>query len=220
MDNSEHVERLKQLLDRSGKDFVQGVLDEINILHRELTTLKREVSALADFESSRGLALVPPGTAAALLPKSVTIEADQMLRPNDGFYGVEYTSDGTAFRWTGPSVQFCFSVFVDRSEGAYLNLHALTSIDFSVQKHVTLICDGETIAVDIKHKPPGFGITAFLPPREAHGVTSLVFVLPAVLTPLGSADARPLGIAFARLSVSAHQLEAEGTGVSDRMAAQ
>src|SRR6185312_9139904 len=157
--------------------------------------------------------------AAQLLPQRVTIEADHMLRPHDGFYGVEHTSEGTPFRWTGPSVQFCFNVYVDRSSGADLRLFALTSIDFEIQKKIVLIADGETLPVNVEPDSGGFAVTAFLPARPDNGSTGLVFVLPAVLTPAGGTEGRALGLAFGRLSIVARKAE-NIDGASDRIAAQ
>jgi hypothetical protein len=220
MEDSDLNGRLKTLLAKRGDELVEGCIDELGILHQELAVLRREISALSDYQSSRGLALIPDGAGGPLLPKSVTIEADQMLRPHDGFYHVEYTAEGMPFRWTGPSVQFSFSVFVDRSAGADVSLLALTSIDFELQKKMTLVADGETVPVAVVPEPSGFAITAFLPARADRGVTSLVFVLPAVLSPPGGADARQLGIAFARLSVKARRGDLADGGISDRIAAQ
>lgn len=220
MDNEEAGKRLTDVSGKGGEGLVQELTDEIASLNRELAALKSEVAALADFRSSRGLVLEPPTVMAAQsLPQRVTIEADQMLRPHDGFYGVEHTSDGTPFRWTGPSVQFCFNVYVDRSNGADLRLFALTSIDFEVQKNIVLIADGETLPVNVEPDNGGFAVTAFLPARPDHGATGLVFVLPAVLMPPGGADGRPLGLAFGRLSIVARKAEAM-SGAQDRMAAQ
>jgi hypothetical protein len=219
MEDSGPDGRLKSLLGKRGDELVQGCVEELGILHRELALLRREVSSLADYQASSDLRLVAAGEARPL-PRTVTIDADQMLRTHDGFYSVEHTSDGTPFRWTGPSVQFCFSVFVDRSAGADVQLLALSSIDFEIQKKVALVADGQTIPVVVATDPPGFAIKAFLPPREDHGVTSLVFVLPAVLTPPDSNETRALGIAFARLSVTARMADSAIAGVPERLAAQ
>lgn len=220
MDNVDAEERLKEVSVKHGDERVQELTDEIASLHRELAALKSEVAALTDFRSSRGIVLEPPAVVAApSLPQRVTIEADHMLRPHDGFYGVEHTSDGTPFRWTGPSVQFCFNVYVDRSNGADLRLFALTSIDFEVQKKIVLIADGETLPVNVEPDSGGFAVTAFLPARVDQGATGLVFVLPAVLTPLSGTDGRALGLAFGRLSIIARKAEATD-GAPDRLAAQ
>jgi hypothetical protein len=220
MDKEDAGERQKDASGKRGEGLVQELTDEIALLNRELAALKSEVAALADFRSSRGLVLEPlAATAAPSLPRKATIEADQMLRPHDGFYGVERTSDGMPFRWTGPSVQFCFNVYVDRSNGADLRLFALTSIDFEVQKKIVLIADGETLPVNVEPESGGFAVTAFLPARADQGSTGLVFVLPAVLPPAGSTDGRLLGLAFGRLSIVARNAGVMGE-VPDRMAAQ
>ena len=220
MDDEDAGGRLTGVSGNRGDELVQELRDEIASLHRELAALKSEVAALTDFRSSRGLVLEPPTVMAApSLPQRVMIEADQMLRPHDGFYGVEHTADGTPFRWTGPSVQFSFTVYVDRSNGADLRLFALTSIDFEVQKNIALIVDGETLPVKVEPDSGGFSVTAFLPARADQGATGLVFVLPAVLTPQGGEDGRVLGLAFSRLSIVARKAEAMD-GAQDRMAAQ
>jgi len=220
MDDENAGERLKDVSEKRGEELVQELTDEIVSLQRELAALKSEVAAFADFRSSRGLVLEPPTvTATPSLPQRVTIEADHMLRPHDGFYGIEHTSEGMPFRWTGPSVQFCFNVYVDRSNGADLRLFALTSIDFEVQKKIVLIVDGETLPVNVEPDGGGFAVTAFLPVRADQSSTGLVFVLPAVLTPPGGADGRVLGLAFGRLSIVARKAE-NIDGASDRIAAQ
>jgi len=220
MDNVDAGERLKDVSAKHEEGLVQELTDEIASLNRELVALKSEVAALSDFRSSRGLVLEPPTVKAGpSLPRTVMIDANQMLRPHDGFYGVEHTSDGTPFRWTGPSVQFCFNVYVDRSNGADLRLFALTSIDFEIQKKIVLIADGETLPVNVEPDGGGFAVTAFLPARADQGATGLVFVLPAVLTPPGGADGRALGLAFAHLSIAARKAEAMD-GIPSHMAAQ
>ena len=220
MDNVDAGERLKDVSAKHEEGLVQELTDEIASLNRELVALKSEVAALSDFRSSRGLVLEPPTVKAGpSLPRTVMIDANQMLRPHDGFYGVEHTSDGTPFRWTGPSVQFCFNVYVDRSNGADLRLFALTSIDFEIQKKIVLIADGETLPVNVEPDSGGFAVTAFLPARADQGSTGLVFVLPAVLPPPGGADGRVLGLAFGRLSIIARKAEATD-GTPDCMAAQ
>jgi len=55
--------------------------------------------------------------------------------------------------------------------------------------------------VSVTTDPPGFSLTAFLPPREGRRVTSLIFS--AVLAPPGGNDEPLPGIAFARLSIAA-----------------
>jgi len=191
MDDTPLNDRLSQLADKSGQDLVRELSVEFANLYRELATLKREISALRS-RASAGLPL-----------ESVTIEPHQTLCAEDGFYSLEHTPAGTPFRWTGPTPEFRFNVMIDRTNGAELHLVALSSIDLEVQKYVTLTAYGEPIPVSVTADPPGLAVTAFLPPREGSGATSLVFALPAVLAPPDGNDKRLLGIAFARLSIAA-----------------
>jgi hypothetical protein len=217
MDNHNLGQRLRTLLDKGGDDLAKGLTEEIEFLYRELALLRREVLALADYQSGRGLDLVVPEAPTATLPDSVVVGAEQMLRLHDGFHPLEHSPDGIPFRWTGPSVQFSFSVFIDRNAATELRLQALSVIDFELQKSLTLVVDGEIVPVEVMRQGGGLEIAAILPPRYRQGVTSLVFVLPAVLVPRGGNDTRPLGIAFTRLSVTA---SAAQPVMPDRMAAQ
>lgn len=197
--------RLQQLLAKRGQELVRGLVEEVTNLNREIVMLRRELAALSDYQNSRDRWLVMDGeTRIARLPKSAVVEPDQLLRPRDGFYPAEYTSAGVPFRWTGPSPQFSFDVFVDRSRGADLKLEVLNCIDLEKQGHAMLLVDGE--ATPLEFEPvgtTGFNATAQLSQNLEGRATNLVFVLPAVLPPAGSKDARLLGVAFGRLTVTA-----------------
>jgi len=209
MDSNVLNERLAQLADKSGEDLARELSIEFTNLYRELATLKQEISALAKDRAS-------PGSPC----ENVMVEAHETLCSEDGFYSLEQTPAGTPFRWTGPTPEFRFNVLVDRTAGADLHLVALSSIDFEVQKNVTLAADGEPIPVNVTTDPPGFSLTAFLPPREGRRVTSLVFSLPAVLAPPGGNDERLLGIAFSRLFVTARTADVAEDDGQERFAAQ
>lgn len=197
--------RLQQLLAKRGQELVRGLVEEVTNLNREIALLRRELAALSDYQNSRDRWLVLDETShVARLPKTAIIEPDQLLRPRDGFYPAEYTSSGVPFRWTGPLPQFSFDVFVDRARGADLKLEVLNCIDLEKQGHVMLLVDGEAVPLDIEPVgPTGFNATATVPKNAEGRATNLVFVLPAVLPPAGSKDARLLGVAFGRLTVTA-----------------
>jgi hypothetical protein len=209
MDSSALNDRLAQLAEKSGEDLARELSIEFTNLYRELAALKQEISALTRDRVSSGAPL-----------ENVTIEAHQALCSEDGFYGLEQTPAGAPFRWTGPIPEFRFNVLVDRAHGADLHLVALSSIDFEAQKDVTLTADGEPVPISVTADPPGLALTAFLPPREGRKVTSLVFSLPPVLAPPGGTDERLLGIAFARLSVTARPADVAGTDGSEKFAAE
>lgn len=209
MDSDALNKRLAQLADKSGEDLARELSIEFANLYRELAALKEEISALAKDRASPGLPR-----------ENVMIEAHQTLCSEDGFYSLEQTPAGTPFRWTGPTPEFRFNVLVNRTAGADLHLVALSSIDFEVQKDVALSADGESVPVSVTTDPPGFSLTAFLPPRQGRRVMSLVFSLPAVLAPPGGNDERLLGIAFSRLTVTARTADVAEDDSQERFAAQ
>lgn len=213
--------RLQTLLDKHGQELAEGLVEEVANLNRELAALRRELAALADYQAARDRLLVLETAAASnvRLPRVVVIEPDHLLRPQDGFYGVEYTAGTTPFRWTGPSRQFSFDLFVDRTYGADLQLDALSCIDFEVQKDILLLVDGESVPVVLVPHETGFVATARLTAREGPQSSNLVFILSAVLVPPESTDQRELGIAFGRLTVVARNIESDAQDEEARIAA-
>lgn len=210
--------RLKRLLGKSGEEFVQAVAEELANLNREIATLNRELNALTAYQGSRDrwLAIEEEKQRIAPLPRVVRIEPDQLLRFQDGFFPVEHTSDGKPFRWTGPSPQFSFDIFIDRSRNVEVRLDVVNCIDFEAQKNISLLVDGESVSVNIEESAPGFVVNAILPPREGRQGTSLIFLVPATIVPPGTDETRSLGVAFTRftaISGVASQSDAE-QGVS------
>ncbi len=206
MDEAETLNaRLQRLLDLRGQDLIKGIIEEITGLNREIVALRRELAALTSYQASRDrwLAIETEQARIRLLPKAVTIEADQALRFQDGFFPVEHTSDGTPFRWTGPSPQFSFDIFIDRSREVEVRLDVLNCIDFDAQKNISLLVDGESTPVTINEAEPGFIATAILSPREGKDGTNLVFLLPTTIVPPGTEDKRALGVAFTKFSAIA-----------------
>jgi hypothetical protein len=204
--------RLSKLLEKRGQDLIRSLVEELRGLHGEVAVLKNELSALSDYQASRDrlLAIEQVSASIARLPRSAAIEADQLLRTEDGFYPAEHTSNGTPFRWTGPSREFSFDLFIDRTYGATIRLTALNCMDFEIQKNVALLADGEPISLTMVPEGTGFTLTAFLSPRRGNQATDLVYVLPVVVVPMASEDKRPLGIAFARLTATARMAEEDG----------
>jgi hypothetical protein len=214
MDEAEGPDaRLHALLDKQGQELVKGVIEEFASLNREIAALRRELAALTAYQASRDrwLAIETEQAKIAALPRVVTIEPDQMLGFQDGFFPVEHTADGTPFRWTGPSPHFSFDIFIDRSRDVEVRLDVLNCIDFDVQKNLSLLADGESVAVTLNGAAPGFTATAILPQREGKEGTNLVFMLPATIVPPGTQETRALGVAFGRLTAVAGIAESPGT---------
>jgi hypothetical protein len=204
-DESDLESRFQQLLARRGQDLVRGLIDEISDLHREIAGLRRELSALSDYQAMRDrwLSLEAGAPRVVHFPRLVAIEPGQPMRAADGFYPAETSGAGIAFRWTGPSAQFSFNLFVDRTHGADLRLETINCMDAVVQKNIGLLVDGESVPVEVAVEEMAFTVTAPLPARADGRSTNLVFLLPCVIAPLDSQDDRQLGVAFRELIVAA-----------------
>lgn len=205
MDEASGLEdRLRQLLAKRGQDLVRGLIDELNDLHREIAELRREIGALNAYQARHDRWLAGgEAVPAAAMPALAVIEPDHLLRAEDGFHPTEYTAEGMPFRWTGPTPQFSFDVFVERSRGAEARLQAINCIDYEVQSRVKLLVDGVDVPVEVTPEGSGFVATASLPRSEDGRSTNLLYVLPAALLPPESEDTRLLGIAFGKLVVTA-----------------
>ena len=176
------------------EDDVQGgYAQAIDTLKAELDRLRAEVATLHQAAGHSG----------DHLPASAVVVANDHLTPEMGFYPVERTEDGVAFCWTGPAPTFTLDVAVDRFAGADLRLDAINFLDFERQKNVQLLVDGQTTPVNVSRGGIGVIITASLPSRTGGDPTRLEFTLPAVLPPANTADARLLGLAFFKLTVTA-----------------
>lgn len=204
-DEGDLESKFQQLLARRGQDLVRGLIDEITDLHREIGELRRELDALSDYQAMRDRWLTVGGQTSRTmrLPRLAVIEPTQPMRTSDGFYPLEHTGGGVAFRWTGPSAQFSFNVFVDRSRGADLKLETIHCMDAEFQKNLGLLVDGESVPIELMQAETAFTVTAALPAHDDGRSTNLVFVLPAVFSPPESPDTRLLGVAFTRLIVAA-----------------
>ena len=212
-DQDDATDRLRSLHELRGPDLVGALIKELGELHRQVAQLQKEMAAYRDYQAARDRWLVIDTVqkSRAQLPKVVTIDASQSLHPRQGFYGLEYGGKGTPFSWTGPSQNFSFDIFVDRSQGATLELRALSCINFEKQKDIRLFVNGETVPVTVTKNGHGMLLNADLPARDDDRATNLIFFVPEVMKPTGAGDKRTLGIAFHSLNVQSRvKQEAQG----------
>ena len=216
-DHDPAEERLRSLRDLRGPDLVSALIKELSELYRHVDQLQREMAAYRDYQAARDRWLMTD-TAQRVriqMPKSVAIDASQMLHPRQGFYGMEGGGKGTPFSWTGPSRNFSFDIFVDRFSGADLELRAVSCINFERQKDIKLLVNGETVVTTVTKSGPGLVLKAAIPACDDDRGTNLVFSVPEVLPPAESKDGRMLGIAFQSLSVNARS-DAAGAAKNQR----
>lgn len=198
-------ERLQSLHDLRGAALVTALVKELSLLQRQVTQLQAEMSAYRDYLAARDRWLDTDSghKPRPQLPRSVVIDASQSLYPRHGFYGLEYGDKGAPFSWTGPSHNFSFDIFIDRSSGAQLELRALACLDFERQKNLKLLVNGEAVTPNVVQHGRGLILRAALPAADDDRGTNLVFTVPEVLRPADSPDTRLLGIAFQSLNVTA-----------------
>jgi hypothetical protein len=197
--------RLLGLSALRGPALISALIGEVISLYEKVGKLEREMTAHRKFQAAkdRWLPLGNVPEPAISLPKSVSIDASQLLHPANGFYHLEFNEKGTPFCWTGPGKEFCFDLFIDRKNGADLDLTVLMCIDVERQKSISLFVDGERVDCAITPHGGSIALKAQLPPRTEDRNTNLVFSVPVVLQSANPADTRLLGVAFSSLVVTA-----------------
>jgi len=139
------------------------------------------------------------------LPKRLIVTAKMYRNPEDGFYGVERSADGTEFRWTGPQSEFRFIVSINRKQKCVAEL-TLVNNDF-VNGALACYVDRSQVPSEAFATADRklTRITFTLPELETNRGTELLFVTPAVRVPsaviAGSTDSRSLGVQFVELRV-------------------
>lgn len=185
------------ILDKRGPDLILSLVEEIANLNIRMELALRQIQALRSFESLKDH-LITIDTTRTIDPRPATLKLDasQLLSPSDGFYHLEYSVEGVPYRWTGPSREFSFNVFVSRTRPVDLALRATRLMDPKLQSAFILIADGDPMNMEFAEEGEKWVARTVLPARTDLGATHLTVVLPSIGRPLDSPDTRTLGIAF------------------------
>ena len=190
------------LLDKRGSELILSLVEEIVNLNIRTELALRQIQALKSFESLKDhLITVDAAKTADPRPTALKLDASQLFNPKDGFHNLEYSPTGVPYRWTGPTREFSFNVFVGRTQPVALALRATKLMEPELQSELVLIADGEPMNLTFEREDDAWVARAVLPARTDLGATHLVFVSASVASPPDSADARTLGIAFSELDV-------------------
>jgi hypothetical protein len=190
------------LLDKRGSELILALIDEIANLTVRTELALRQIQALKSFESLQDhLITVDTPTTGDPRPTILKLDAAQLLNPGDGFHNLEYSLSGVPYRWTGPSQEFSFNVFVSRARPVEMALRATRLMDPKLQSDVVLLADGEPMSLKFVEEGDKWVARTVLPIRTDLGATHLTFVLASVGSPPNSADTRILGIAFHDLEI-------------------
>jgi len=194
---SEYVDKIISKLQSSGRAEQNLILvREIADLRMQVAAIANSVSALASYqEIAEALHADESDAVHPKLPGHVHIDASQHLQLLEGFYALEYTEAGMAYRWTGPSRRFRFAVWIDRTVPVDVRLQVLfPGNPANVMNSRLLVGNIEFMLTynDLQNVFAAEGI----PPRSFHGVTIFEFELAALVEDKDPNDQRELGIPF------------------------
>lgn len=130
------------------------------------------------------------------------MEADAFL---GGFYPAETHSDGSCFRWTGPSRVSQIRVLADRGQILFGTLTLFGAVSKINLKAIQCLVDGTF--VDVVRNPSGFPYQFnFSLPRRRFGCdTCIEFIVHETVSPRErgeGADDRRLGVIFSELTLA------------------
>ena len=183
--------------------------ESIISISRKLADLERSteaILALLDFPLPKQGALQTP------LMKRVVVTAKMFCNPADGFHSLEFSPDGTAFRWTGPRPEFRFMVYVDRRQSCRAELILIDSIRMHDVAEIACYIDRSWAPSELRRDDAEkfVRVSVDLPKLEVNRGTEILFVAPSVFVPRdhdsGSLDPRSLGVQFVELRI-------DGSGV-------
>lgn len=191
-------------------DAPANLAQQVAALRAEVTELRARLEAqeaILQIRAAAGPAAAPtPPVAAdvATRPPLATgfdITADQLLPAHDGFYRLEWGTEG-AFRWTGPGSDVHFDAWIDRSVPVVVTLSFFHFGTPANAKEMTLEVDGATHALTRQGSEKVLRSDP-VPPREGDGPTRITLRVPHLHSPAarGLADKRTLGVAFQRLQI-------------------
>jgi hypothetical protein len=207
---------LRDKLANAGRgNYAEVLIQELAMLRLQVRNLTNIVSALSIYQDVENLLpeKIANGEIVRTLPVSVNIDASEHLTLLDGFQGLEYSSTGRAFRWTGPSRTFRFNVLIDKSKPVDIRLYCMSHGNDDNREGMRLHVDGELVklgwdpvkrcfwadGVDLK------AIRRKLRPdaADADALTVIEFEIASHLTNKNPEDKRDLGVPFYTLSMEA-----------------
>jgi hypothetical protein len=201
---SEYVDKIIARLQSGSRSDQNAILvREIAELRLQLRTVASSVAALASYqEISDQLQPTEQGGTTPALPRSVRLDASQHLQLLDGFYALEYTESGQAYRWTGPSRRFRFAVWVDRTVPIDVRLHVIFPASLANIVNTRLFVDDVAHALFYNDSDKVFAATG-VPPRAFYGLTIFEFEIASPYEDKIPSDHRELGIPFCAFEVMA-----------------
>ncbi|MEM9272846.1 MAG: hypothetical protein AAGA80_07770 [Cyanobacteria bacterium P01_F01_bin.143] len=139
------------------------------------------------------------------LVNELVISADFPLSAENGFYELEYDSQGRTMRWTGLSKSFFFDLCFDRLQPKRIVLDILSPLS---EKNLTGIkCFIDDIEATLLTSPQEglHQFTTLVPANKNTTNTKISFLVPELVKPCeldaNQEDGRDLGVVFYQLSI-------------------
>jgi hypothetical protein len=199
-------------------DELSGLSEAVAAISRRLAEVERSaetILALLDFPLPR------QGAAATPLMKRVVVTAMMFCNPADGFYRLEFSPEGRAFRWTGPRPEFRFTVYVDRRENCRAELVLIDNERLHDVAQLACYVDRIWTPCELRRADAGgLAIVSFnLPPLDINRGTEILFSAPFVFVPRDlnpeSLDTRSLGVQFVELRIDRSDAGVARAGADD-----
>lgn len=190
-----------------------AIADIVATLVKDLVEVRKEVAVLSSMLQTNealqtliGLNALPFSdalVASVEAPDSYSTIASDVWDPANGFYFLEWTSTGEAYRWVGPKPYCEFEFAIDRETP---KAFALTVIgchgDFAVEDIICTI-DGRSVALTVAPREDGEDgaiLSGEIPSLLGRTSAKLRFIAPLV-TPASGDDDRELCFTVSALTV-------------------
>ncbi len=168
----------------------------IAALETAVTLIRGELDVLLAVIRHQDAILLRHGAGGAF-PNAIRLMASEFVHGASGFYGLEFSSDGRAYRWTGPVAESRLLMWVDRSAPSKLTMSFVT---FGSAELLLVTIDGR----QYPSSTAGSGaplVVGPIPPRSSDGPTEIRFSVDTMFSPSdhGGGDKRRLGVALSWL---------------------
>jgi hypothetical protein len=211
-------QRFREVGARALIDELSGLSASVGAISKRLAEVERSaetILTLLDFPFPR------QGAAQTPLMKRVVVTARMFCNPADGFHRLEFSPDGTAFRWTGPQAEFRFTVYADRRQGCRAELALIDNERLRDVAELACYIDRSWTPCELRRADAdGLArVTFSLPPLEINRGTEILFSAPFMFVPRDlnpdSLDTRSLGVQFVELRIDRADVGVAQAGADD-----
>ncbi len=193
-----YVDEITMRLDENS--IVESLVRELALQKLSQDELIKNLTSIKAYMTMRDI-LLPEALARYEGLRQIKIDVAMPIKPDKGFYGIEYTDKGLPFRWTGPENAFFFDLHLCRTTPLKLSLR-LARWGTAPSNRIRCFSDNKEIPLVKKVTSLLIEYSGVLLPRESLGVTRLEFLVAKMFRPNPADDASPLlGVVFHNFTV-------------------